>query len=277
MNLVAKNIITPEIFIPYGVEIELENVSYNEGERVIAKKVPKSFNIGVDNTLDYGGIEIRSSVLENTKENIVMFKKLSKTLKFLGATYDSASFQTNLDAYDFSEDDILNFLKMFSVYENIVYRFSLGEDNHIRESAGDYAHPIRSHFYAKYNSNAKKRDRYLRYINAKSFSISLKTLTTYKKDPVKVIEFRTPNGTSDYRLWLNYITFFSSFLNCVKTKCFDKELIDYKFENLTGLLQKDLFSIDEGNANELADMIFKDQVDKDNFKEQYFSQDRRLI
>ncbi len=122
-----------------------------------------------------------------------------------------------------------------------------------------------------------QRDRYLRYINAKSFSISLKTLTTYKKDPVKVIEFRTPNGTSDYRLWLNYITFFSSFLNCVKTKCFDKELIDYKFENLTGLLQKDLFSIDEGNANELADMIFKDQVDKDNFKEQYFSQDRRLI
>ena len=82
MNLVAKNIITPEIFIPYGVEIELENVSYDEGERVIAKKVPKSFKIGVDNTLDYGGIEIRSSVLENTKENIVMFKKLSKTLKF---------------------------------------------------------------------------------------------------------------------------------------------------------------------------------------------------
>jgi len=125
MNLVAKNIITPEIFIPYGVEIELENVSYDEGERVIAKKVPKSFKIGVDNTLDYGGIEIRSSVLENTKENIVMFKKLSKTLKFLGATYDSASFQTNLDAYDFSEDDILNFLKMFSVYENIVIAFHL--------------------------------------------------------------------------------------------------------------------------------------------------------
>ena len=78
---------------------------------------------------------------------------------------------------------------MFSVYENIVYRFSLGEDNHIRESAGDYAHPIRSHFYAKYNSNAKKRDRYLRYINAKSFSISLKLLSLGRQMELAIIDY----------------------------------------------------------------------------------------
>lgn len=277
MALVDKKIITPKIYIPYGIEIELESVSYDEGEKVIRHKIPDTFKIKTDNSLNNGGIEIVSNVLDNTKDNIIMFKKLSKTLKYLGATYENASFQINLDAYDFSEDDILNTLKMYSVYENIIYRFSMGLDNKIRDSVGEYAIPIGEHFYYKYHTNAIKYSRYLRYINNKSFGISLKTLTHDKKDSIKVIEFRTPNGTSEYKLWINYITFFSSFLKIIKSNKFDEEKINYKFEKLNFSKSSDLFKIDEELANELADMIFVDEIDKDNFKNQYFTEDKSLI
>lgn len=277
MVLKSKNIITPAIFIPYGIEIELESVPYDEGKRVISHKVPESFKIGTDNSLNNAGIEVSSDVLINTKENVVMLKKLSKTLKFLGATYENASFQINLDAYNFSEDDIKNFLKMYSVYENVIYRFSLGIDDVIRPSAKEYALPIRGEFYSKYNQSANEYGRYSRYINNKSYGVSLKTLTRSKENPIKVVEFRTPNGCSEYKLWLNYITFFSSFVTYLKSNKFDKEMIDYKFDNLVYQLDKDLFKIDEESANELSDMIFKDEIDRVNFKEQYFSQDRRLI
>ncbi len=276
MELFVKKIITPKIYIPFGLEIELEGVDYDNGKRVINHKIPKSWEIKTDDSLDNKGIEIASGVIENTKENVIMLKKLSETLKYLGATFEHASLQINLDAYDLSDDDILNLFKLYSVYENIVYRFSLGSDDKLRESILMYARPIQKMFYSKYYSNVRKVDQYRRFIRTKTFGICLKTKTKSDNDKIRVVEFRTPNGSDDYRLWLNYITFFSSLLSYVKRDC-DTEFIDYKFEHLNFIPFHDMTKIDEKNALELSDLIFRDEVDAGNFKEQYFAVNRKLI
>lgn len=276
MALICKKNITPSIFIPYGLEIELENVEFEYGKRVISHKIPENWKVGIDRSLLKDGIEISSDVFSNTKEEIVLLKKLSKTLEHLGATFEHSSVQINLDAYDLNDDDILNLLKMYSVYENVNYRFSLGKEDVLRDNIMIYARPIQEHFHSKYHVR-EGSFRYARYINARTYGIKLKTLTKNDKDSIKVIEFRTPKGCSDYRLWLNYITFYSSLLSYVKGSNFDKELIDYKFENMKFVPISEMTHIDEKSANELSDMIFLDDIDATNFKEQYFSVNRKLI
>ena len=48
MALICKKNITPSIFIPYGLEIELENVEFEYGKRVISHKIPENWKVGID-------------------------------------------------------------------------------------------------------------------------------------------------------------------------------------------------------------------------------------
>lgn len=265
----SNKTIDKNIYIPFGLEIETENIPFDEGLRVLRHKVSDKWIIGDDRSLDRGGMELSSPIITNVKESFIALKKIAETLKYLNATYDHASLQVNLDALKFTKDDIIYLLKIFSVYENIIYRFSSGEDEFIRSCVNLHASPLGRLFKERHNRNSL--DSYCIFINNKSYALSLKTKTINEKDPIKVIEFRTPNGTSNYYLWMNYIIFFSSFLKCIEKKKYDKEYIDYLFNE--GCLVDSLNEynvIDEKKAIEFADLIYQDNIEKDYFYNQYF-------
>lgn len=265
-----KKQISREIFIPFGIEIEMEGIPFEEGKRVIRHKVDENWKMGIDKGLINEIMELSSPVLSNEIETFKKLKKLAKTLQFLNPTFEHASFQINLDADIFGKEDFINLLKMFSVYENIIYRFSMGEDEHIRECAFAYAGPIRRLFYNAYHKNIRMEESYKNLINNKFFALSLKTKTRETKDPIKIVEFRTPNGTYHYDLWFNYITFFSAFLTYIKREDYDKEKIDYLFEHVKFFTcMQELETIDEKKALQLADFIFTNDEDKKIFYKQY--------
>lgn len=270
-NNLNRKIIDKSIFIPYGLEIETEGILYNEGKRILSHKIDSDWQIKTDNTLDDCGIEITSPVLKNDKETLIKLKKLAKTLSFLGARFEHASLQINLDFFYQTSTDIIYLLKMFSIYQNVIYRFSMGTDDKIRNTAFDYAVPMGGLFRDKYNMTAKKESSYERFINNKSFSMSLKTLSRNRTDPIKVVEFRTPNGTSDFYLWMNYLVFFSSFLNFVINQKYDKEYVDYTFDRVKFANSvEELVSIDEKRATQLAELIYTSEPEKTCFYNQYF-------
>ena len=269
-----RKTIDKSIYIPYGIEIEVEGIDYDEGVKVLRHKITDDWRIKTDRSLDNGGIELVSPVLTNTKENIIILKKIASTLEFLGAKFEHASFQINFDAYDFTNDNIIYLLKIFSIYENVIYRFSSGVNESMRHNI-NYALPLGRIFYYKYN-NSDIQESYNIFINNKSFALSLKTKSRNCDDPIKVVEFRTPNGTCSFYLWMNYIVFFSSFLKCVKTRKYDKEYIDHLFSRMELFEHIDeLIRVDEVKANEFAHLIYQSDAEKECFFRQYY--DKKIL
>ncbi|MBO5475067.1 MAG: amidoligase family protein [Bacilli bacterium] len=264
-----KNI-DKRIYIPFGLEIEMEGIEYEKGFRALSHKITDDWKVTTDRSLIAGGIELVSPVLDNTKESITRLKKISSTLDFFGATFERASFQLNFDAYNLSNNDIIYLLKIFSIYENVIYRFSTGINESMRSSIS-YALPISSVFSSSYKDYSDTKESYDSLINNKSFALSLKTLSRNNNDPIKVIEFRTPNGTSNFYLWMNYIVFFSSLLTTIINKKYDAEYIDYIFLGMNFFQSmEEMLKVDEKRAKELADLIFNCEEEKDIFYSQYF-------
>ena len=145
--------------------------------------------------------EIATPVLNNEKNYWILLKKLAKMIKKLNPSFDNCSFQVNFDGSLLpTEAARVTFLKLYAYYEDIIYRFSKGEDACYRESLDTYASPIILSLKDTLYFGEDDKDLILeRFSNQKRYGISFKT---ENKD---LIEFRTPNGTYNPILWQNYI------------------------------------------------------------------------
>ncbi len=263
-SILNRKVIDKRIYIPYGLEIEAENISFDLGKRLFEHKVNEEWTIGTDRSLMNCGLELSSPVLPNNKEPIIKLKKIAKTLSFLKPTFEHASLQLNFSVSEEMQSSIVPLLKMFYVYQDIIYRFSTGVDDKLRSIVDICAFPL------LIKDRLTRVDEIL--INNKFLGVSLKTLTKNKKDSIKAIEFRTPNGTDHFYLWMNYIVFFSSFLTCIKNKTYDREYINYLFNEIVydaNHLENSV-KIDERKAIEFANFIYKDEIEKECFYTQYF-------
>lgn len=185
-------------------------------------------------------------------------------MKNLNPSFEHASLQINFSVDEKIRNNMVSLLKIFYVYQNVIYRFSTGVDDKLRSTVVTCA------YLFLFRNRLTSVDEVL--INNKFFGLSLKTLTENKEDPIKVIEVRTPNGTDNFYLWMNYIIFFSSFLTCVKNGTYDTEYIDYVFNKITydGNDLEGLVKIDEKKAVEFANLIYIDEAEKECFYNQYF-------
>ncbi|MDE6141380.1 MAG: hypothetical protein K2G03_02140, partial [Bacilli bacterium] len=260
-----------QVYIPYGLEIEMESVKYEEGERLFRHFLDDAWIIGDDQTLDNRGLELTSPVLSNEGSTYILLKKISKTIKHLGATFKHASFQINFSIDDMNDEDIINLLKAYSIFENVVYRFSRGDYFTLRENIFVHAGPIGNLFSHEYSLHNDLFSKYKSFINSKQYGLSLKTLTRNDYDPIKVVEFRTPSSSNSYDIWINYLLFFSSLLTYVKGGQYEKDYIDYMFDRRDIINDVDkLLEIDGNKAKKLANSIFKDGAAREQFYNQYF-------
>ena len=205
--------------INFGLEIELENVSLKTAQRVLGN-YSKKWQVKEDQSLaKYNNAELVSPVLRNEKNTWIMLKNIAEAFQKLNPVLERSSFQINFDGSLLPTDaEKVKFLKLFAMYEDIIYRFSKGEDTEFRTSLTTYAYPIILEM-----KTFLKDEEYMiaKYTDQKRSGICFKE----QKD---LIEFRTPNSTLNPILWQNYITLFYYLIEYSKSnKCSLNELNTY--------------------------------------------------
>ena len=265
--------------ITFGVEIEYENV-LNELVTMLLEEEThnnpnfydwinkKEIDLSVRNkNKQLMNGEINSPVLI---DNIRNWKNLRTALNILNKSNAIITSQcgshVNIGAHvlGYNTEYWRNFLLLWILYEKEIYKFSCGEFSNIRireDSVIDRIGPsIKKHLdliieLGKSNGDIKIYD-YLEksglVILDKSHDISFFNFLGPNFDKDNRIEFRIPNGTLKEEIWQNYINFFAKFLiACRKELDVDKTI--YFIKN------------NEHSVLGLADYIFEDNIDKDNF------------
>ena len=130
--------------INFGIELEVESVDFKELEKKITSHIGGNWTIKKDKSLSFiDSAEIVSPVLQNKKETWIILKKLGELLNKIKPTYENCSFQVNYDGSLLPTlEDKIRLFKLYAMYEDIIYRFSKGEDEKFRESLQIYAYPI---------------------------------------------------------------------------------------------------------------------------------------
>ena len=171
--------------VNFGLELELDKVDLSEVRELVSRNIGGDFSVKNDKSLTTGmNAEINTPVLRNSKATWELLKKMGELLKKINASYDRCSFQVNFDGSLLPRDiDRVNFLKLFAMYEDIIYRFSKGDDSSFRESVEVHAAPI---ILALKGALSISDDAAIEmFSNQKRYGVTFKTL---KND---LIEFRT--------------------------------------------------------------------------------------
>ncbi len=259
--------------ITFGLELEFENVKY--------RKLLDKFNalksewiMKHDPSLD-DGAEINSPILTDEKIYWDQLKKICLFVQKNGHVGLNSGGHVHIGAHILENEKLyfLNFVKLWSVYENVIFRFCYGEFLTERVNMYKYAAPVSNDFWNAYNilknnlDNIKKRFLYedRRAVNLDNF---LFDCGYFLKN---TIEFRCPNGTLDPVIWQNNVNLFVKLLKYSKSNNFNDDLLSKRHEmnkNEYSNLEyyKEIY-LDE--AIEFCDLIFNNNLDKINFLRQY--------
>ena len=254
----------------FGIEIEFENKNPSRIEEMINlynKVNQSSWEFKPERSI-YNGYEVSSPKLTDTKDSWIELKDICNIIKNNGGKItDRASSHVHIGD-QILDDNItywLNFLKLYSAYENILYRFSYGEYECERASLYEYAHPIASEIEKYLDSTEKPNIWSLIIFFSSRYKIGG---ISVRKPLMNTIEFRSANGTLNPIIWQNNINFYEHFLRYSTNSNFDFDRINYRMKNQEFSLEYyNKINIEE--ALELADLIFDNNLDKINFLRQY--------
>ena len=177
-----------------------------------------------------------------------------------------------------------NFLRLWMVYEDIIYRFCNGEYLNSRTAISTYSIPIREKLrvyfkdieyeYGKYyNENKilptkeyifKKLLTKTRY-NAINF-MNISDLNSFAE--YNTIEFRPANGTLNPIIWQNLINLYLSIIIYSKSNMYDLDIVNARSRKIDyDYCDYNEINLDE--AIEFCDLVFKKNIDKIYFLRQY--------
>lgn len=250
--------------VNFGLELELDKVDFMEVRRLVSRYIGGDWNVRVDNSLTkLNNAEINSPVLRNNKNTWELLYKMSELLKQINPSYDICSFQINFDANLLKNDkDKIRFLKLYAMYEDIIYRFSMGEDMSYRESLETYASPIILTLKGMLSINDKAFIE--TFSDQKRYGICFKTKST------DLIEFRTPNMTDNPCLWQNYITFFYYLLKLVSSGKYNEDEVDRYIDEYSKIYILENYELEKREkAIQLSKKLFFNSTDRINFMHQY--------
>lgn len=255
--------------INFGLEFELDKITPDQVYHLVQEQIGSNWHIKSDDSLTIGqNAEIVSPVLHNNKQTWILLKKLGELLKKINPSYDKCSFQVNFDSSLLPTiEDKFRFLKLYAMYEDIIYRFSKGEDLNYRESLEEYASPIILVLKTiiPYGADAA----------LELFSDTKRRGVVFKNKDKHLIEFRTPNATNNPTLWQNYITTFYYLLMFTTSRKYNEKEIDkYIDEFSKTYLLEGYEKENKPKALKLSNMIFHDNTDKINFMHQYLGMNR---
>lgn len=266
--------------ITIGVELEFEKAVKSK----IIKKIDQEFpgdiwKIKEERTVPKGA-EINSPILTDTKENWEDLKKICLIISQFAKIGMHSGGHVHIGTQTLGSDrnSWINFLKIWSVYENIIFRFSYGNYITGRKTLYEYAMPMAKsfwHYYEKFVSEKTILQAMISIIGdnrhqAVNFrKVKDNMYEKYCQD--NTIEFRCPNGTLNPIIWQNNVNLFARLLCYSKSSLFNNDIIDNRHninQNDYNLL-KWYNEIYLEQALEFADMIYPTNLDKIYFLKQY--------
>lgn len=270
-------------YVTFGTEIEFQNVPLGE----INKEIKKELNWSVKDDISVThkkngkiiGGEIISPILTDTKEKWEELKKICHILKDNNAQVSQrcgGHIHIGSNVLEKNPEYFKNFLKLWYTYEDILYRFSTGEDRYIRKSAYHFAKSIREIINNnRIRIDLIKTDSQLKTVlyhltTDRYKSVNFSNTNGIRNRGIDTIEFRCPNGSIEETIWQNNVNTFTKTLLYSKSDNFDQEFINFKFYEKDDCNMEYFYFMDIQRALEFADLVFEKEIDKMNFLRQYF-------
>ena len=266
--------------ITFGVELEFENANKQKIKDLLYQNFPNhSWIIKSDLSLN-NGAEINSPVLKDNEISWTELKKVCSIVFKYSKIGNNAGGHIHIGTQALGSDrqSWLNFIMLWSVYENIIYRFGYGEFLTHRPSLDKYACPVKNQLWNNYNIFIKDNVSLSDMLYKLSFNrrqgvnftnVLKRNLDNYEE--TNTIEFRCPNATFNSEVWQNNINFFARLLNYSRSNSFDEDIVQRRQcinpQWISGLNWYNDIYLDQ--ALELCDMIFDNNLDKIYFLKQY--------
>ena len=263
--------------VTFGLEIEFEHSNISKVKKQLNNTIKNNtWSCAYDDSL-FEGVEIVSPILRNTEKTWNELEKVCEVAKNNGKISDNSGAHIHVGAQIFQADidSFFNFLKMYSVYENVINRFFYGEFLNPRPSLLKYAKPISNELYSFYKKNRRTKrikDLLVKISRSRSNAISFFDITSlYKLEKDNTIEFRTPNGTLEPVIWQNNVNLCINILKHSNSNIFNDDIVERRRHiNLRNDSSLNLYNeIYLEQALELCDLIFDNNLDKIYFLRQY--------
>ena len=269
--------------ITFGFEIEVEKVAW-EDLRDDLENLTLNLNgwdACDDGSLD-DGIELKSPVLHDGKKAWKDVKKICNVLSSDSSVGKSTGGHIHVGSQILgsNKDYWLNLLKLWSTYENILYRFLYGEFLVGRPRILEYAQPASDLFdtlnkkFIDNEIDIKTMIMMLKGNVDRYSAINFRNLKKNHLDELKkdnTIEFRAANGTINPVIWQNNLNTLVNFLLYTKSSMFDLDTIEKRREvnKELGIKYSVYDEVFLDQALEFCDLIFNNNYDKVYFLKQY--------
>ena len=185
------------------------------------------------------------------------------------------------------------FFKLWSIYENVIYRFGYGEYLTHRNNIYRHAKPAASFFDSRLSVMEERIDDGLNKMlcSIKTSDMSIDSLKYYGasywhmladkhynnfEDYSKInygctLEFRCPNGTLNEIIWQNNVNFFAKLMLYCKSDKFDEDILNRRRVEVYGIFSNlwEYSKVYLDEVLELSDLIFDNNLDKIYFLRQY--------
>lgn len=269
-----------EKYITFGLELEFENANVGIIDRQLSEAFPNGdWRTKYDGSL-YNGAEVSSPIFRDNKANWKNLDKVCSIIEPLASIGKKSGGHIHIGTQTLgnNKESWLNFIKMWSVYENIIYRFAYGDFLTARPSMLEYAEPMTKSFWEDYeelkNIDASLEAIIFRISHTKYQAVNFNNVLKGKYNKLcddNTIEFRCPNGSLNSAIWQNNVNFFVKFLTYSRSTSFNDDLVQQRHQlNLDKFAELKWYDeIYLEQALELFDMIFTNNFDKVYFLRQY--------
>lgn len=266
--------------VTFGFEIEFEDAMKERIEQKLddyfKQFQEEAWVIAKDLTC---GFEVRTDVLIDNKRNWQDIKEVCKIVNKDAFISDKCGGHIHVGAQAIGSNlnTWLNFLKIWSTYENIIFRFTSGEFLATRPGAGVYACPLSNTFWNIYNKALHEElsvNEIIKLVGKKRNAINFLNINDLESfDHYNTIEFRCPNATLNPVIWQNNLNLFSKLIMRCKSEI-DDELINKRHNELIKNEVYDNLKIYNETINlkqalEFCDLVFTNNLDKVYFLKQY--------
>ncbi|MEG0025777.1 MAG: amidoligase family protein [Bacilli bacterium] len=282
-----RNTLNIPSHISFGIEIEFEEAMYNIIQlRLNEIREIRKWQLTIDNSIYNNNLllggEIISPICYDEKKTWQELKTICTILKNNRA---QANFQSGGHIHLGSQilgNDVqswINFVKIWIVYEKVIFKFGYGIKKEPRPFIETTAGPIslQLHYIINKQNQLKELNKldYLTFIdlikNKKHQAINFNNINDYKIKKDNTVELRSPNGSIEEIIIQNNINFFSKLFLYCKSKQFNYDKIEQKM----ALYDQKAYEFKRYNeenleeALELSEMIFDNKLDKMYFLKQY--------
>ena len=251
-----------------GLDWTIETAAYLSKERIIFSRILN------DTPKSWEEIQTISEYLN---------KKRAKPHPYHGCIIqvDTGILGKDIDAWR-------RFCKLYTIYEDILFRFGYGEKINARKTILKDAQPLADFLYEDLGViNSKTEVLSLIYplqsyhienaINFKSINFYSDSFKAYYEDfyeeLANVINFKSPNCTTDPIIIQNYINAYTKLVMAASKETIDEDLLDFKLQTDRSSYKNQPYDYDLiklQKALEFVDLVFDNNLDKIYFLRQYF-------